>query len=108
MLGMKLLMQRDIGDKQEHMLSFAGDPAQPGIMLLSRTSSAPREEKAEGQGSTRMILHLSNLEALAMRLDGAKVMHTPIRDVGQGFRVMHVTDPDGNDLELVQSGNPAK
>ena len=101
-LGMRLLMERDLGTKREHMLSFGGDPAQPGILLVSSASTAPKEAQAEGQGATRMILHISSLEALAARLDKAKVTHTPIREVGQGFRVMHLADPDHNDLELVQ------
>lgn len=104
-LGMRLSKERDFGAKHDHMLSFGGDPAQPGILLVSATL-APGESKVESQGSTRIILRVSNLDALAARLDRAGYMHSPINDVGQGFRVMNVSDPDQNSLELVQGNLP--
>lgn len=104
-LGMNLSMERDLGAKREHMLSFGGDPAQPGILLVS-APPASGEGKVEGQGSTRIIMRISNLDALAARLDRAGFIHSPIHDVGQGFRVMNVSDPDQNSVELVQ-GNLA-
>ncbi|MBV1686243.1 VOC family protein [Novosphingobium sp. G106] len=105
-LGMRLSMERDLGAKHEHMLSFGGDAAQPGILLVSATP-ASGESKVKGQGSTRIILRISNLDALAARLDRAGFVHSPIHDVGQGFRVMTASDPDQNYLELVQ-GNLVK
>lgn len=105
-LGMKLSMERDLGAKHEHVLSFGEDATQPGILLVS-AAPASGETKVEGQGSTRIIMRISNLDALVAGLDRAGFVHSPIHDVGQGFRVMNVSDPDNNHLELVQ-GNLAK
>lgn len=105
-LGMSLSMERDLGAKHEYILSFGGDLRQAGILLVGETP-ASAGNRLEGQGGTRFILRISNLAALAARLDRSGIAHSPIREVGQGFSVMGVSDPDHNDIELVQ-GNVTK
>jgi catechol 2,3-dioxygenase-like lactoylglutathione lyase family enzyme len=97
-LGMTLAMERDIGGgKREHMLLF-NDPRQPGILLVSTSAGSA----VAGKGAARLILHVSNLDALTTRLDAAGIAHGPIREPDKGFRVLLISDPEGNELELVQ------
>lgn len=99
-LGMALAMTLPAGNATEYMLRFDGDPAAPGIILLHDPAQAAL---SHGNGFSRLVLRVSDLDALAARLDAAGYAHVPIRDVAHGYRMMMVTDPQGYRLELVQS-----
>lgn len=99
-LGMELAMTLASGSSTEYMLRFDGDPAAPGIILLHDPAQASLNH---GNAFARLVLRVSDLDALAARLDAAGHAHDAIRDVAHGYRMMMVTDPQGYRLELVQS-----
>jgi len=98
-LGMKVLMSRDLGSIHETMLSF-GNPAAPGILLVNRLAAGG--EPLRGVGASRLIVRAPNLGAIVERMDAAHLSHGPIRDPAPGVRVLDVADPEGNQLEIVQ------
>jgi catechol 2,3-dioxygenase-like lactoylglutathione lyase family enzyme len=104
-LGMKVLMSRDLGQIHETMLAFATGPARPAILLVCRTAASTAA--LHGQGASRLIIGAANLDALAARLDAAHLAHPEIRLVGGGVRVLNLTDPEGNELEVVQTSPAA-
>jgi hypothetical protein len=99
-LAMTPMMSRDLGTIHETLLAFPGEPARPGIMLIcnvSVTAPAPR-----GVGASRLIVAVGDLDAVVARLDAAKLPHPAVHAPQAGVKVMTITDPEGNELELVQ------
>lgn len=102
-LDMKTLMSRDLGPIHETMLAFSGPGHQPGIMLLCNVSADRAPLK--GLGASRLIVRVGDIDALARRLDAAGLPHPAIRAPGKDpVRILNLSDPEGNELELVQTG----
>jgi catechol 2,3-dioxygenase-like lactoylglutathione lyase family enzyme len=99
-LGMKVAIQRNAGKVLETMLVF-GDATQPAVVLLSDPAEA-RQPITHGYGFSRLILRLVDLPAVAARLRALGFAPSAVRDVGGGYRMMTVTDPDGYELEIVE------
>ncbi len=101
-LGMKVLMSRDLGAIHETMLAFPGPAQQPGIMLLCNVSKDRAPLK--GLGASRMIVRVGNLDAVVQRLDASGLPHPAVHaPASDPVRVLNVSDPEGNEIELVQT-----
>ena len=99
-LGMTLAMTLPGSHGTEYMLRFGGDPAAPGIILQHDPAKAAL---THGDAFSRLVLRVSDLDALAARLEAAGYAHAAIKDVAHGYRMMMLSDPQGFSLELVQS-----
>jgi lactoylglutathione lyase len=106
-LGMTLAMTLDHGSKREYMLRFSADRSLAGIILL-HDSAADAPAKLEfGNAFVRLVLRVSDMDALSARLDGLGIAHAAPRDAGHGYRMMMLTDPEGYRLEIIQSAPAA-
>lgn len=85
----------------ETILGFGNDPTAPSIILLSG-AKAGSQPIVLGSGFARLVLRMNDLPALATRLRSHGIATTPIRNVGQGYRMMMATDPNGYPFELVE------
>lgn len=100
-LGMQSLMSRDLGSIHETMLAFATE-RQPSIVLICNLSA--QQAPLKGIGASRMIVRVGNLDALVQRLDAAGLPHPQVHSPGSDpVRVLNLSDPEGNELELVQT-----
>ena len=104
-LGMKVGMEMGPPQRHETILTFGGDPRQPGIILLSDTTAVTPPVIAQSNGLDRVVLRMPDLDATAARLRAAGYTPGEIHDVPMGYRMMLATDPDGYRYELVQSGS---
>ena len=102
-LGMKVAMEMGPVDRHETILSFGGDPRNPGIILLSDRRAGSRVAIDQGHGYDRTVIRLADLHSVSARLAAAGFAPSPIRDVAMGYRMMLATDPDGYRFELVES-----
>jgi predicted enzyme related to lactoylglutathione lyase len=100
-LGMKVLATRDTGSVLETMLAFANNPERPAIILLS-PSGKPAASDFQTGGS-KLIIRVEDLEAVAKRMDVAGLVHEPLRQSAFKAKVLTITDPEKNQLELVQT-----
>lgn len=99
-LGMTLAMTLPGGHGTEYMMGFSGAGGQSGLIL--QHDPAAVFPLIRGTAFNRLVLRVSDLDALAARLDRLGLRHGPIRDVGKGYRMMLASDPEGTQLELVQ------
>lgn len=104
-LGMKVLMQMGPANHRETMLGFAGNPRQPGIILMSDSTATAAKELTMGTAFSRLVIRVANLPALADKLHGLGYTVSAVRDVAQGYRMAMATDPEGFRLELVESAS---
>jgi catechol 2,3-dioxygenase-like lactoylglutathione lyase family enzyme len=104
-LGMKVGTQMGPPQRHETILTFGGDPRQPGIILLSDATAATPPVIAQGNGLDRVVLRMPDLAATAARLRAAGYTPGEIHGVSMGYRMMLATDPDGYRYELVQSAS---
>lgn len=102
-LGLKVGMEMGPPQRHETILTFGGDPRQPGIILLSDKSATTPRVISHGTGFDRLVLRMDDLVATAERLRAAGFEPGPIRDVAMGYRMMMATDPDGYKYELVEA-----
>ena len=103
-LGMKVGLEMGPPQRHETILTFGGDPRQPGIILLSdRTAKAPAAI-VQSHGFDRVVLRMPDLATTAARLRAAGFVPGEIREVAMGYRMMLATDADGYRYELVQMG----
>jgi catechol 2,3-dioxygenase-like lactoylglutathione lyase family enzyme len=102
-LGMKVGMEMGPPQRHETILTFGGDPRQPGIILLSDSTAATPPVIAQSNGFDRVVLRMTDLTATAARLRAAGFMPGEIHDVAMGYRMMLATDPDGYKNELVET-----
>ena len=100
-LGMIVLMSRDVGAIHETMLAFANTPNRPAIMLVS--NARPGARPLAGTGATRLVIRVSSMAAVVTRLDAARIAHAAPSEPQRGATVLHIGDPEHNDLELVES-----
>ena len=102
-LGLKVGMQMGPPQRYETILTFGGNPSDPGIILLSDETGAAVPAIVQGNGFDRTVLRMPDLAATAARLRAAGFAPGDIREVAMGYRMMMVTDPDGYKYELVQT-----
>jgi catechol 2,3-dioxygenase-like lactoylglutathione lyase family enzyme len=102
-LGMKVGMEMGPPQRHETILTFGGDPRQPGIILLSDTTAATPPVIAQSNGFDRVVLRMPDLNATVLRLRAAGFAPGEIHDVAMGYRMMLATDPDGYKYELVET-----
>jgi catechol 2,3-dioxygenase-like lactoylglutathione lyase family enzyme len=102
-LGFSLISRFPMGEIEEAML--APQPKSPGpyIMLAQRKSGGEAEPAEVLRRSDRIVLRVTDAEALHARLEAAGYQPGDIRDVGgQDVKVFWASDPDGHHLEIVQ------
>lgn len=102
-LGMKVGMKMGAPQRRETILTFGGDPTNPGIILLSDETAATAPTIAQSNGFDRVVLRMPDLAATAAKLRAAGFAPGEIHDVAMGYRMMLATDPDGYRYELVQT-----
>ena len=105
-LGMNLAMTLDSGTRREYMLRFSSDQSQPGIILVHDSAKSAPAKIDFGNGFSRLVIRVSDINVASGRLAAAGYDHGEIRDVGHGYRMMMASDPQGYKLELVQSAAP--
>jgi catechol 2,3-dioxygenase-like lactoylglutathione lyase family enzyme len=102
-LGLKVGMEMGPPQRHETILTFGGDPREPGIILLSDKSVTAPRVISHGNGFDRLVLRMDDLAATRSRLRAAGFDPGSIRDVAMGYRMMMATDPDGYRYELVEA-----
>lgn len=102
-LGLRVGMQMGPPQRHETILTFGGDPRNPGIILLSDNTAKTPALIEHGHGYDRTVLRIGDLSAVATRLQAAGFAPTPIRDVAMGYRMMTAHDPDGYTFEMVEN-----
>lgn len=107
-LGMKVNVTMGPPARQETILGFDGDPAKPGIILLSDATASTPPVIEHGHGFNRLVLRMASLDATGERLRSAGFSPAPIREVAMGYRMMLVADADGYQLELVERHSPQR
>lgn len=95
-------VKRDMGTKREYILRFSADPQEAGLMLLHDSAASTATRPVHGDAFSRLVLRVSDIDALVARLDEMGHPHGPVRNVGGGYRVLELTDPEGFHLEVVQ------
>jgi catechol 2,3-dioxygenase-like lactoylglutathione lyase family enzyme len=100
-LDMRVIMERDAGQVHETILAFASTPERPGVILLNRKPGASRHNWQ--RGGSRLILRVTNIDAVIARLDAAGMAHETPHQPLPGYKVLNLSDPEGNELELVQT-----
>ena len=105
-LGMVVMAKLPRGAGSEVILGFSKDHPQPGIILLGdgKTTSA---RIVQGNGLSRIVLRVPNLDAMFGRLKKAGYAPSAINEVARGYRMMTVADPDGYIFEMVEQRRPA-
>ena len=77
-----------VGDKQIHLLEL------PDV-------EEPREQPAHGGRDAHLAMNIADLDAVVQVLDAAGIAYTRSRS---GRKALFCRDPDGNALELVETG----
>ena len=101
-LGLTLAMKMPVGKVNEYMLTFGGNAGDPGLILWHDANIPTPLDP--GTAYNRVVVRVSDLDAVAARLRANGYEHAAIRDVAHGYRMLMVSDPEGHRLELVQSG----
>jgi catechol 2,3-dioxygenase-like lactoylglutathione lyase family enzyme len=106
-LGMVVVAKLPRGTGSEIILGFSKEHPQPGIILLGdgKTASA---RIVQGNGLSRIVLRVPDLNAMSDRLKKAGYAPSVIRDVARGYRMMTVTDPDRYTFEVVEQKRPVQ
>jgi catechol 2,3-dioxygenase-like lactoylglutathione lyase family enzyme len=101
-LGMKEQMRLPLGkNKSEVILAFP-DSKSAGVILMWSTDRAKSEPMQLGEGYSRFVLRVSNIEACFAHLvkHEAPVV-TPVTTYGN-FKFALLNDPDGYVIELIE------
>lgn len=101
--GMVVSTRLNFGAVHEMILGFSKEHPQPGIIFMHDDNKTAL--MVLGNGFSRIVLRVSNLEAINAQLAAAQMKIGEIRSPHAGYRVMHISDPDGYALELVEA-NP--
>ena len=105
-LGFKLAATMPGATRTETILALPGGAAQPSLLLMHDITAAAPKAITHGDGFSRLVLRVADLDALAQHLSQLGYEHGAIRTGGQGYRVLIMTDPEGYRLEIVQPGSP--
>lgn len=106
-LGMKLKTRLPLGTKNEYILGFGEDPTSPALLLMHDTAPSAPASIQHGNGFSRLVVNVPDLDAVLGRLTSLGYSHDGIHEVFNGYRIAMTTDPEGYRLELVQR-RPAK
>ena len=106
-LGMVVAHKMPLAKGQEIILGFSKERPDSSIVLVSDATSGISAKVVQGDGLRRIVLRVSDIQALSDRLTRAGYSPSSIRDVAMGYRMMIVTDPDGYRYELVESHHKA-
>lgn len=100
--GLSAGMTIDRGKQNEVML-VAGPQAQwPTLILLGDKVPSGTPAVGAGGGALQMSARVSDLAAIAAQLKAAGFAVGAAQAAGRGPRVLKVSDPDGNVVELVE------
>ncbi|WP_395337341.1 VOC family protein [Novosphingobium sp. BL-8H] len=105
--GLKPGMTLDHGTRREYMLRFSADPAEAGLILVHDSGPDAPTSLTHGNGFDRIVLRVTDMDALVARLDAAGIGHDPVHEAARGYRVLQLRDPEGYPLEVIQSGSSA-
>ncbi|MPS69777.1 MULTISPECIES: VOC family protein [Novosphingobium] len=106
--GLKVGMTLDHGTRREYMLRFSADPGEAGLIIVHDTAPEAPARLAHGNAFDRIVLRVSDMDALVRRLDASGTAHQPVRAAAQGYRVLLLQDPEGYPLEVIQSSAAAR
>ena len=100
--GLELATTLDHGLRREYILRFPASGTGPNLILLhDRTPDAgPTLER--GTAFNRLVLRVSDMDAVIARLDGLRLVHPAAREAASGYRILQLTDPQGTNIEVVQ------
>ena len=103
-MGMKVMMEMGKPQRHETMLGYEGNATAPGLILMSDQTVARGEAKTHGTAFDRLVMRVANLPAVLARLNTMGYTTGELHEVAMGYRMAMATDPEGNRLELVESG----
>lgn len=103
-MGMKVMMEMGKPQRHETMLGYEGNATAPGLILMSDQTVAKGEAKTHGTAFDRLVMRVANLPAVLARLHTMGYTTGELREASMGYRMAMATDPEGNRLELVESG----
>lgn len=101
-LGMKLKTKLPLGMTNEYILGFDADPTSPALLLMHDTAASAPASIQHGNGYSRLVVSVPNLDAVIARLTSLGYSHEGVHEVFNGYRIAMATDPEGYRLELVQ------
>jgi lactoylglutathione lyase len=101
--GLKVGMILDHGTRREYMLRFSSDPSEAGLIIVHDSAVDPAARLSHGNAFERIVLRVNDMDALLARLDASGFAHQPVQAAAQGYRVLLLKDPEGYDLEVIQS-----
>ena len=89
------------GGRSETILVSGNDPSQPMILLMHDPSPRAPKRIVHGKDFSRLVVRVSDLQAIATRLTAQGYAHGEIR-TSHGYNIMMLDDPEGFRIELVQ------
>ena len=102
-LGMIQVTTLDVsGGRKEYIFAFNSDPGKAALMLMHDGKARRPAARRPGSGFDRVVVFVSDLDAIAARLRANGYAHDPIREANAMYRVMFLTDPENYRWELVQ------
>lgn len=101
--GLEVGMTLDHGTRREYMLRFSKDPMEAGLILVHDSAPASPSQLTHGNAFDRIVLRVSDMDALVARLDARGFPHEAVRRVAQGYSVLQLQDPEGYPIEVIQS-----
>jgi catechol 2,3-dioxygenase-like lactoylglutathione lyase family enzyme len=101
-LGMTVRMQFGPEDKPDVMVGFGGDPSKPCLLLLSDRSPTPRKIE-HPHGFDRFVIMVDDTSGLAQKLRAAGFAASLPRDVHGTSTMLMITDPDGYQVEVIDT-----
>lgn len=105
-LGFAVGQTLQLGEhRSETILVSGNDRAQPMILLMHDTSPKAAKRIRHGNNFSRLVVRVSDLPAMAARLDAQGYPHGEIR-TSHGYSIMMLQDPEGFRVELVQQPMP--
>jgi lactoylglutathione lyase len=101
-LGMKEQMRLPLGKNKSEVILVFPDSKSAGVILMWSTDRAKTEPMQMGEGYSRFVLRVSDVDACFAHLEkhGAPVV-TPVTTYGN-FKFAMLKDPDGYVIELIQ------
>lgn len=102
-LGMKVRIRFGPKDCPDTIVGFGMDMTQSGIMLLTDKAGPVQRPIEHAHGFDRIALRVTDLAIVAARLRAAGFEAGEIRVVHGSVQMMIVTDPDGYQIELIDS-----
>jgi len=101
LLGFKLVEQRRLDDCT---LYFLDDESGQVQIELTYNDETPAEGYTNGNAFGHFALYCENLDKFTQDLEkmGYKYLYEPFDLTGKGSKIAFITDPDGNEIELIE------